>query len=99
MVTTTHQVFNEIKEYIRKKGERYQDWYVGTTSDIRYGLFLEHHVSEKQSLWIFRTCPDIRTAKRIKEVLMTLGCKGRGDEWDAAATSVYAYRTSPDTTP
>ncbi len=99
MVTTTHQVFNEIKEYIKGKGGRYQDWYAGTTSDIRYSLFLEHHVSEKQDLWIYRKCPDIRGAKRIKEVLLVLGCKGRADEWDVSANSVFAYRKSPNTTP
>ena len=99
MVTGAQQVFNEIKEYIRKKGGIYHDWYTGTTSNVREGLFLEHNVSEKSDFWIYRDCENLREAKRIKEILITLGCKGKAEEWEISATSVYAYRKSSNTIP
>ncbi len=99
MVITTHQVYDEIKAYILKKGERYPDWYVGITSDARHRLFIEHSVSEKNDLWIYRKCSNNRAAKSVKETLLKLGCAGAAGGWDDLTTSVYAYRKSPNTTP
>jgi hypothetical protein len=99
IVTSTYQVFGEIKAYILNKGENYRNWYVGITDDARSRLFVDHGVSEKNDAWIFRKCDNNQAAKRIKETLVKMGCEGAAGGWDEDTTSVYAYLKSPNTTP
>jgi hypothetical protein len=47
MVIDNIKVYDEIKDFISRKGEPFNRWYVGSTEDIYQSVFLEHQVSEK----------------------------------------------------
>jgi hypothetical protein len=99
MVIPAQQAYNEIKAYIDKADKPYRDWYVGIASDPRKRLFLEHNVSEKSDLWIFRRCTTAQAARNVEEALLKLGCDGGIGGGDESTTSVYAYLKSSNTNP
>jgi hypothetical protein len=99
MVTTTNQVYDEIKKFIAAKGEPYSRWYVGVTADVFQSLLVGHGVSQKQGSWIYKQCVSNQSAKNVTMTLMKLGCDGKSGGWDESPDIVYAYLKSPGTTP
>ncbi len=97
MGTTAHQIYNEIKAYIKKKDGCFQNWFVGITADAHQCLFVEHGLSEKNDTWIYRICENNRAAKNIKESLLRLGCDSIACGWDDATKTIFAYPKSSRT--
>ena len=96
---TNTQTFDEIKNYIIEKDERYENWYTDVTTDIAQSLFVQHRVNVKKDLWIYRECPNNRAAKIIKDSLIKLGCEGTVSGYDVAPTRVYVYHKCSHTLP
>lgn len=98
MAKSKKTIISEIKEFMKKWGGNYSDWYVGIASDPRKRLFTEHNVDEKKDAWIYRKCDNSDIAREIEEyfveILGTDGGAGGGDE---TTKYVYAYKKAPHT--
>lgn len=92
-------IVSEISGYIDKRGGKYSDWYVGIASDPKARLFNDHNVDQKNGAWIYRECESADVAREVEDYFInTLRTKGGPGGGDDSTKSIYAYRTTSDTT-
>ncbi len=100
MSHTEQQIKTDILNYMKGRGGKYADWYVGVSKDARDRLLNGHGVDEKKDAWIYRQATSSAAARRVEkyfcEELGTDGAAGGGDE---TADMVYAYKKSARTRP
>ena len=91
------QIIKEIAAHVRSRGGSYSSWYVGVASKPRERLFRDHNVSEKNGLWIFRTCASSAEARAIERNFLGKGMQGGGGGGDHSTTVVTAYKITSST--
>ncbi len=81
------------------RGTPYGDCYVGITSDVKSRLFGDHHVSEQDGHWIYRTASSNGVAREIEQYFLDAGMDGGEGGGDSSSTIVYAYEKTSGTNP
>src|SRR6266700_2874685 len=92
MVNDENSIVTSIKDYVRKIGGQYSDWYVGIAQNPEDRLFQDHKV-HRNGAWIYDNAGSRESAARIEDYFVTrLGTKGNPGGGTDATTWVYAYR-------
>lgn len=99
MGNSEEQAFIEIVEHMDNQGKAYSDWYCGIASNPRERLFNEHHVDERNGLWIYSPCSSDTAARDVEAKLINLGCNGGCGGGDETTIYVYAYLKTCQTNP
>lgn len=98
MAKSKPEIISDVKEYVVKYGGRYQDWYIGITSDPRDRLFNDHHVDEDNDAWIFRRASTADVAREIEDHFIgEHGMQGGTGGGDESSDHVYSYKIKPHT--
>jgi len=100
MLYTGKQIVARVKSHIRRRGGKYNAWFVGVSPDARARLFTKHSVRKKGDCWILVHAESAQVAQKVKRYLVKkLGLAGASEVADMAADFVYAYKKSANTQP
>ena len=94
------EIITDIKTYIAGNGNKFNEWFVGVSTDATASLLTQHKVDQKLDKWVFRTAPIPGIAKEVEYYFVKiLGASGSETAADSTADKVYAYKKSDRTTP
>jgi len=100
MAKSEEDIKSDVKDYIRKCGGSYPNWYVGISKDAKHRLFDEHGVDEQDDRWIYSRAYSSQAARNVESYFVNeLGTDGGTGGGDEDADYVYAYKKSAHTNP
>lgn len=91
MIPDEASIVSEIKNHIAKHGGSSFDWYVGISQQPKQ-LFQERKVDKDNGTWIICEASSPTTAKKVKEIMTSLGMKSGSKEIDEKARFVYVHK-------
>ncbi|MBP6989321.1 hypothetical protein KBB48_00930 [Candidatus Shapirobacteria bacterium] len=86
------RIISDIKSYAAQHPSKWKDWYFGIAADPKQRLFVDHSVTEKGDVWIYRPCINSESARKIEDYFVNnLETKGDVGGGDNDTKYVYAY--------
>jgi hypothetical protein len=100
MKKSKNEAIEEINDCIKQNAGKYEEWYVGITTDPSRRLG-EHCVNDLDTeIPSHRVAvEDEKTAREVENHFHELGCAGSGGGGAGEIWSVYCYRMTKNTSP
>ena len=99
MPVGTGKIIREMRDFIARHDENYNNWYVGITADPISRLLDDHKVDINVDLWLCSEAFSNEEARKVEERLISeSGVTGDCQDGETGQF-VYAYRMSDNTQP